>query len=196
MVLAGAFGTWYWTNPKSSIRRNPVWSSLKIATKQVCKHCLVVKKIFKVVLNRRFHLGTLALGSLVLALVQLLLMLIRAIFRRRLENSDCLPCCSYFQSLIRDMIKYLNKIVYIVTMMRGTGFVDSAKETFKIFSSAANVLQIVVIKQASFPSNSFFFRFFLQRFFKFADHLSGSGPGPAGHRLHFLRHRLRHFVQQ
>lgn len=127
MVLGGCYNAWYWAKPKSSLSSTPVLDSLKMVVK--------------------FHLGTVALGSVVMALLALIKVLVNMITRgRKCENC----CCGIFKRFfhyLQNLLSYFNRNVYIYTMLHGTNFITGAKSVFKILTS--NIIQILLLKRVS-----------------------------------------------
>lgn len=100
----------------------------KIGSMQVIRSSIVITK---------FHLGTAAFGSLLLAFIKSLRTVLEYIKYRSNPKTSCiikyslccLTCCLWFFDLY---IKYLNKHAYIQCALFGTGFFQSAKNGFKL----------------------------------------------------------------
>lgn len=127
MIIAGAVATWFFTRNKSKVD-SPICTSFKNLI--------------------RYHLGTVAFGSFIIALVQL----IRAIFKsleyglRDPSNkltqclfSSCQCCLSCFEKFLQ----YLTRNAYIETAMNGTSFCTSGQKAFSVLAS--NALRVFAI---------------------------------------------------
>ncbi|KAI8803246.1 plasma-membrane choline transporter-domain-containing protein [Cladochytrium replicatum] len=115
LVLSGAFATFYWTLDKHRIVPFPVLRSLYRAI--------------------RYHLGSLCLGSMLLALVWFLQILLSLLRRSSLvKNSKylqfivaCIQCCV---GCLEKIVKWINKHAYIMIAIRGSAFCKSAMVGF------------------------------------------------------------------
>ncbi|KAK7944932.1 hypothetical protein WMY93_000660 [Mugilogobius chulae] len=128
-TLAGAFASYYWARRKpQDIPPCPLYSSL---TRTL-----------------RFHCGSLAFGSLVLSVVQLVRILLEYVEAKLkgLNNSVsrfvlcCLSCC--FWCLDR-FIRYMNNNAYIMVALYGKNFCTSARDAF--FLLMRNVVRVTVV---------------------------------------------------
>ncbi|XP_076454555.1 choline transporter-like protein 2 [Babylonia areolata] len=133
MTLAGAFASYYWAfNKDRDMPSLPVLSSLG--------RCF------------RYHLGSLAFGSLVIALVQL----VRAFLEyldRKLKSSEndvakfilkCLKCCFW---CLEKLLKFINKNAYIMIAIYGRSFCVATKDAFLLIMR--NVLRTFVLDKVS-----------------------------------------------
>lgn len=113
-VLAGAVSRWYFASDKSSLGW-PIAASIKNAF--------------------RYHLGTLAFGALIIALVQFA-RLILAYVQRKLEGKAgpvvnfLLKCCSCCLWLLEKVLKFINRNAYIEVAIFGHSFCKAAREAF------------------------------------------------------------------
>jgi hypothetical protein len=120
MVIAFCAVFWYWSKPGDD----------KCPEEGVCT-------AFS--LTMRNHLGSLAIGSLIIAIITLLRMFL-AVLEKRLEkyskNSDAVKCCLYcaecMLACFHRVVKFINKNAYIVQAMTGEGFLDSAKHALSL----------------------------------------------------------------
>lgn len=88
----------------------------------------------------RYHFGSLAFGSLILAIVQFLQLAVEA-FKKQAESSganqskafeyviNCLRCCL---ACVERIVQFINKTAYIQIALRGKGFCESAKNGFEM----------------------------------------------------------------
>jgi choline transporter-like protein 2/4/5 len=117
MVMAGAFASWYWTFDKKNIPSAPLSAS--------------VYRVF------RYHLGTLAFGSLIIAIIRFIRIMIEVIEERLKAYSQDNPlvkcvlcCCRCCFWCLESFMRFLNRNAYIMTAVYGKNFCWSAKEAF------------------------------------------------------------------
>ncbi|XP_050412083.2 choline transporter-like protein 2 isoform X1 [Patella vulgata] len=133
MTLAGAFASYYWAfNKPSDIPTFPLLSSFY--------RCF------------RYHLGTLAFGSLLIAIVQLIRVFLEYV-DHKLKGTEnpaakfllkCLKCCFW---CLEKFLKFLNKNAYIMTAIYGKNFCISAKNAFSLI--LRNIVRVVVIDKVT-----------------------------------------------
>ncbi|XP_070533018.1 choline transporter-like protein 4 [Ptychodera flava] len=129
IVLAGAFASYYWAfNKPKDIPVFPVSGSLWRTL--------------------RYHLGSIAFGSFIIAVIQL----IRAMLDymdHKLKGSEnrvakfilkCMKCCFW---CLEKFMKFLNKNAYILVAVYGKNFCTSAKNAF--FLLMRNIVRVVVL---------------------------------------------------
>eukprot|EP00002_Diphylleia_rotans_P013264 TRINITY_DN2588_c0_g1_i1.p1 TRINITY_DN2588_c0_g1~~TRINITY_DN2588_c0_g1_i1.p1 ORF type:complete len:618 (-),score=154.63 TRINITY_DN2588_c0_g1_i1:157-2010(-) len=126
-TLAITFSTWYWTaepkNLPSALITRSLWMTLK------------------------YHTGSVAFGSLILAIVQMIRIIFEYIYQQfKQANGEskivkiigcCIRCCL---SCFERFIQFLNKNAYIMIAMRGTAFCEGAQEAFEYIMS--NILRV------------------------------------------------------
>jgi hypothetical protein len=99
----------------------------------------------------RYHIGTAALGSLVIASVQVIRWMIAKAQKkaRELDNKvgqTLLCCCQCCMWCFEKILKFLNKNAYIQTAIFGTPFCRSAREAFSlIVRNAGKVASITYV---------------------------------------------------
>nr|CAD7394408.1 unnamed protein product [Timema cristinae] len=127
MVIAGAVSKWFFTRNKSSLD-SPILKSFKNLV--------------------RYHLGTVAMGSLLIALVQMVRVVLTFV-QNRLKGYDnsvtrcmfkCCQCCLY---LLEKFLKFFTRNAYIQTAIHGSSFCKSGKQAFSLLS--ANALRVAAI---------------------------------------------------
>ncbi|KAL3318251.1 hypothetical protein Ciccas_003084 [Cichlidogyrus casuarinus] len=115
MTLAGAFCNWYWTMDKKTIPCCPITKSSCIAA--------------------RYHMGTAAFGSFLIACVRF----IRAVilyFQKKCQNSNnccakfCLCMCQCCCKCIQNCLTFITKNAYVMTMMLNKSFCPAAANSF------------------------------------------------------------------
>nr|CAD7194963.1 unnamed protein product [Timema douglasi] len=96
----------------------------------------------------RYHLGTVAMGSLLIALVQMVRVVLTFV-QNRLKGYDnsvtrclfkCCQCCLY---LLEKFLKFFTRNAYIQTAIHGSSFCRSGKQAFSLLS--ANALRVAAI---------------------------------------------------
>ncbi|KAG9333788.1 hypothetical protein JZ751_010132, partial [Albula glossodonta] len=132
-TLAGAFASYYWALKKpADIPPWPLFSSFSRAI--------------------RYHTGSLALGSLILAVVQVIRIILEYLHHKLkgAENSFaqfllcCLKCCFW---CLENFIKFMNRNAYIMIAIYGKNFCSSAREAF--FLLMRNVLRVAVLDRVT-----------------------------------------------
>ncbi|KAJ8404158.1 hypothetical protein AAFF_G00339310 [Aldrovandia affinis] len=110
----------------------------------------------RIVVNgeERYHTGTLAFGSLILSLVQLIRVLLEYVDHKlKSKGADnkcikfllcCLKCCFW---CLEKFLKFLNRNVYIMVSMYGKNFCTSARDAF--FLLMRNVLRVAVLDKVT-----------------------------------------------
>ncbi|XP_055341428.1 choline transporter-like protein 2 [Paramacrobiotus metropolitanus] len=129
LTLAGAFAMYYWAfNKPDDIPDLPVASALYRAL--------------------RYHTGSIALGSMLVAITKLLRYILLYI-QKKVKKTDnwftrfilkICACCFY---CLEKCIKYINKYAYIMMAIFGTNFCTSAKNAFSLL--LRNALRVIVV---------------------------------------------------
>ncbi|XP_051789276.1 choline transporter-like protein 5 isoform X2 [Erpetoichthys calabaricus] len=132
-TLAGAFASYYWALRKpADIPQYPLFSSFGRAI--------------------RYHTGSLAFGSLILATVQLIRIILEYL-DHKLKGAEnvfarfllcCLKCCFW---CLEHFIKFMNRNAYIMIAIYGKGFCTSAKEAF--FLLMRNIVRVAVLDKVT-----------------------------------------------
>ncbi|VDI74941.1 solute carrier family 44 (choline transporter-like protein), member 2/4/5 [Mytilus galloprovincialis] len=133
MTLAGAFASYYWAvNKPKDIPTMPVLSSFYRSI--------------------RYHLGSLAFGSLIIAIIKMIRVLLEYI-DAKLKNSEnpvskflikCMKCCFW---CLEKFIKFLNRNAYIMIAVYGRSFCPAAKDAF--FLIFRNVVRAMVLDKVT-----------------------------------------------
>ncbi|XP_072005616.1 choline transporter-like protein 2 isoform X2 [Engystomops pustulosus] len=133
VTLAGAFASYYWAFKKpDDMPAFPIFSSLGRAL--------------------RYHTGSLAFGSLILAIVQLIRIMLEYL-DHKLKGADnkfarfllcCLKCCFW---CLEKFIKFLNRNAYIMIAIYGTNFCTSARNAF--FLLMRNIVRVAVLDKVT-----------------------------------------------
>eukprot|EP00834_Sanchytrium_tribonematis_P000595 NODE_11_length_54881_cov_1.430718.p8 type:complete len:564 gc:universal NODE_11_length_54881_cov_1.430718:15659-17350(+) len=130
-TIAGSVAAWYWSLNKKNIPKNPT----------IISFLNVIK----------YSLGSIALGSFILAFVRFLRLVLVYLQRTsKSKNSmvkkvfSCLQCCL---GCIEKLIKFMNKNSYVVIGIYGTSFCKSAQTAFGLLSR--NALRLIAIESVS-----------------------------------------------
>jgi hypothetical protein len=118
-VIAGAVGVWFFA-PEGQRSNQP---SVRIAL----KNCF------------RYHLGSLAFGSFILALVQFIKWICRYLAEQAKAQKNkvmmyVFKCLAYCLWCIEKCVKYLNRQAYIQLALLGKNFCRSAKHAFQLWT--------------------------------------------------------------
>lgn len=129
VTIAGAIATWYWARDKRAIPSMPVFRSFFRAL--------------------RYNLGSIALGSLLIAIAQMIrLVIFRAQHVAATQKNNkalqfmltCLQCC---MACVERLIKFMNRNAYIQMAIHGTAFCESARTAFQLL--LRNAMRLVAI---------------------------------------------------
>ncbi|XP_074553144.1 choline transporter-like protein 2 isoform X2 [Halichoeres trimaculatus] len=133
MTLAGAFASYYWAFVKpDDMPAMPVFSALGRSL--------------------RYHTGTLAFGSLILSIVQLIRVLLEYL-DHKLKGAQnkcakfmfcCLKCCFW---CLEKFIKFLNRNAFIMVAIYGKNFCTSARDAF--FLLMRNMIRVAVLDKVT-----------------------------------------------
>lgn len=118
MIVAGAVSKWYFTREKTLLRSPIFWSTA---------------------ITFKYHLGTVALGSLLLTLMQVIKSIILGLCKNH-RIRVFVQCCL---DSIENFFKFLSKNAYIVTAIHGQGLIKSGKRAAKLIIQ--NVDDIIAV---------------------------------------------------
>ncbi|CAK4643204.1 unnamed protein product [Aphanomyces euteiches] len=132
-TMAGAVCEYYWTLNKSSMSRVPILSSFYRTL--------------------RYHIGSMAFGSLVIAIIQFARLVLEYVdqkLKSAQQNSTVVKvamfafkCCLW---CFEKCMKFLNKNAYIMVAMKGSSFCSAMKESFELLlANAARVATVSVV---------------------------------------------------
>lgn len=133
MTIAGAVVEYYWTLDKKSIQKLPIFRSFYRSV--------------------RYHLGSIAFGSLIIAVIQAVRLVLEYIDSKTKQAQEgnalvkvAMACCKCFLWVFEQCIKFLNINAYIMVAMKGTSFVTSMKDAFQLLiANAARVATVGII---------------------------------------------------
>lgn len=132
MVLAATFAAWYWTFHKSEV-----------------PYFILTKAFFRTI---RYHMGTLAIGSLIITICRLIRLILEYI-DEKLKKYDnpitrgILCCMKCFFWCLENFLRFINKNAYIMCAIHGKNFCTSAKDAFNLLMR--NVLRVVTLDKVT-----------------------------------------------
>lgn len=132
MMLASTFSTWYWTFHKRDL---PFFT--------------LTSGIYRTV---RYHLGTVAFGALIIAIVRVIRVILEYIDQKvkKFDNplSRCIMCfCKCFFWCLENFLKFVNKNAYIMCAVHGKNFCRSANDAFSLLMR--NIIRVVVLDKVA-----------------------------------------------
>lgn len=118
MVLAATFARWYWTLEKKNV-----------------PYFTLTRAFFQTAF---YHLGTLAFGSMILAICRLICLILEYIDKKvkKFDNAitrAILCCLRCFFWLLENFLRFINKNAYIMCAIHGKSFCPSAKDAFNLY---------------------------------------------------------------
>eukprot|EP00238_Polyblepharides_amylifera_P011393 CAMPEP_0196575494 /NCGR_PEP_ID=MMETSP1081-20130531/4961_1 /TAXON_ID=36882 /ORGANISM="Pyramimonas amylifera, Strain CCMP720" /LENGTH=668 /DNA_ID=CAMNT_0041893815 /DNA_START=86 /DNA_END=2092 /DNA_ORIENTATION=- len=131
MVIAGAVATFYWTRGDTSkMPFSPVLSSARRTL--------------------RYHLGSIAVGSFIVAVIQFVRLVLEYVDRKTKELQEgnpvlkffmyCIKCCMWY---LEKVMKFINRNAYILVAVKGTSYCSSALRAVKLILS--NALRLAAV---------------------------------------------------
>nr|XP_018910592.1 PREDICTED: CTL-like protein 2 isoform X1 [Bemisia tabaci] len=133
MVLAGVFATWYWTLHKRDVPYFVICGSLARTI--------------------RYHLGTIAFGSLLIAICGYIRIMIEYIQKtcKKYQDSSIAKaviwCFRCFFTFLDAVLRFISRNAYIMCAIHGSNFTRSAKDAFGLLSR--NAIRVVVLDQVT-----------------------------------------------
>ena len=136
LVLALCVAMWYFTVPAERAE--------KINNSTICKAYWI---------TFRYHLGTIAFGSLIIAIVQMIRAVVAYVehHSKEIKNTSIgkvvfcvIDCCLW---CLEKILKFIAKNAYIMTAIHGTRFMSSCKAAF--YAIARNIARIGSVHIAS-----------------------------------------------
>ncbi|CAF2332821.1 unnamed protein product [Rotaria sp. Silwood2] len=128
LVLAGIYARYYWDRERFGVPCSSLFASL-----------------FRALI---FHLGTIAFGSLIIAIVKVIRGILEYVEKKVKDKTGTIArclfcCCRCCLFCLEKFLKFLNRNAYIITAIYGTGFFTSARRAFHLIVS--NPLRLLVI---------------------------------------------------
>ncbi|KAG5894973.1 hypothetical protein JTB14_009705 [Gonioctena quinquepunctata] len=132
MVLASVFAQWYWTFNKRTLPFFAVTSALRRTL--------------------RFHMGTLAFGSLIVAICRMIRVILEYIDHKvkKYDNELTRAIMCFFKCFfycLEKFLRFINKNAYIMCAVHGKNFCASAKDAFMLLMR--NVIRVFVLDKVT-----------------------------------------------
>ncbi|XP_039745321.1 choline transporter-like 2 isoform X2 [Pararge aegeria] len=132
MMLASTFSTWYWSYHKNDLPFFALTSGIHRTL--------------------RYHLGTVAFGALIIAIVKVIRVILEYIDHKvkKYDNpiSRCVMCfCKCMFWCLENFLKFVNKNAYIMCAVHGKNFCRSASDAFSLLMR--NILRVVVLDKVA-----------------------------------------------
>ncbi|KAJ8934587.1 hypothetical protein NQ314_013263 [Rhamnusium bicolor] len=132
MVLASVFAQWYWTFNKRALPFFAVTAAL----------CRTI----------RYHLGTLAFGSLIIAICRMIRVFLEYLDQKLKQYDNeltrAIMCClKCFFWCLEKFLKFINKNAYIMCAVHGKNFCASAKDAFMLLMR--NIIRVFVLDKVT-----------------------------------------------
>lgn len=132
MVLAATFATWYWTFHKSDVP----FFTLTVGLGRTV----------------RYHLGTLAFGSLIIAICRMIRVGLEYLDHKLKKYDNAfvraiLCCMKCFFWCLEKFLKFINKNAYIMCAIHGKNFCGSAKDAFNLLMR--NLLRVFALDKVN-----------------------------------------------
>ncbi|KAK9876740.1 hypothetical protein WA026_014978 [Henosepilachna vigintioctopunctata] len=111
VIVAGAISTWYFSREKDNILGSPILDSLRNL--------------------RKYHLGSVALGSFIVTLMKIIRLIVKGLLKKRafICFRILIDCCI---DLMEEFVHYASEQAYIVVAMHGQPFLKSGKRATKL----------------------------------------------------------------
>ncbi|GFU96686.1 choline transporter-like protein 4 [Trichonephila clavipes] len=127
--LSGAFASYYWTRDKTK----------NIPT------CAIGGGTYRCI---RYHLGSVAFGSLLIAFVRMIRVMLEYIDKKCKKYDNpctrailcCMKCCFW---CLEKFLRFISKNAYIMIAIYGKNFCSSSKKAFQLLMR--NILRVVVL---------------------------------------------------
>merc|ERR1711871_207624 len=135
LVIAGAVGSWYWTpyvdGDKPNFTNAPVYKSFYRSL--------------------RYHVGTVAFGSFIIAVIEFCQAIVEYIKRKYMEDVPWLKwAASYIQCCLdcfKRIMEFISRNAYIITACKGKNFCSAAWEAFNFIMD--NLSQVAAVNWIS-----------------------------------------------
>ena len=128
MITAGAIAAFYWQ--RDDMPRGPIRKAMKRTA--------------------RYHLGSIALGSFIVAVVQFVRAIMEYVNKKTKKAQDTNPivklfmcCIKYCLWYLEKVLKYINRNAYILVAVKGYSYCYSAVEAIKLI--ILNMMRIAAV---------------------------------------------------
>lgn len=130
MVVAGVVAIYYFTRePRSdNLPKHVLWSSFKRAL--------------------RYHIGSLAFGSLIITICQIIRLIIQFIYEKTKDTQSnfikfVLKCLQCYFACLEKFLKFINRNGYIFIAIHGSNFVSSCRDSFNLI--LRNIIRVTTL---------------------------------------------------
>lgn len=133
MTLAGAFASFYWAKPKpDAVPTFPLGASFYRSI--------------------RYHIGSLAFGSLIIAIVEVVRTVLEYIEAQTSEVNNCctkfiFKCCKCCLWCLEKFLRFINRNAYIDIAVYGHSFCKAASHVFNLLMR--NILRVMVLNSVT-----------------------------------------------
>jgi len=118
LIIAGAIGSWYFTPVQEKEAGN--WPTAPV--------------IRSVTRSLRYHIGTVAFGSFIIAVIQFIRAVL-AYIKKKFKEDKCMKCLiTYIEccmACFERLMEFLSRNAYIVTACKGKNFCSAAWDSFQ-----------------------------------------------------------------
>lgn len=112
-TVCGVFGTFYFLHGTGAAIVKPVWNSFSR--------------------SMSYSFGSIAFGSLIVAIIQLVRFLINS--ARNNRDNIAAACADCLIGIIEDLVKYFNYYAYVHVAIYGKPYIESGKDTYELVKS-------------------------------------------------------------
>jgi choline transporter-like protein 2/4/5 len=137
MTICGSFAAWYWTETDKDTGTKGNMYKDKFP---------VIASLWRTI---RYHLGTVALGSLIIAICQFLRVVLGYLdekSKKAQQKNICVKiifkCLGCFLACFEKCVKYITRKAYIVTAIKGSNFCSSGMTVFHLLMSHGGLIGI------------------------------------------------------
>ncbi|XRB10017.1 choline transporter protein [Pycnococcus provasolii] len=131
VTLAGALSSFYWSSGEAAnMPRRPL-----------------IESMYRCV---RYHLGSIALGSFIVACVQFFRIMLEYIDRKTKDMQEgnfilryCMSCVKCLMAYLECILKFINRNAYIIVAVEGVGYCSAAGTAVKLIITNAVTLAAV-----------------------------------------------------
>ncbi|KAJ3265797.1 hypothetical protein HDU77_003817 [Chytriomyces hyalinus] len=127
-TISGSFAAYYWVLDKMDMQKHPI-----------------TKSAYRTI---RYHLGSIAFGSMLIAIVQTL-RVIMLLFKRMAKKSKLkflipiIDCCQCYLKWLEELVKWISKNGYILVAIEGENFCKSCTTALGLLTR--NVLRLIAV---------------------------------------------------
>jgi len=137
-TICGAFAAWYWTETDSETGRKSNLYKDKMP---------VIASLWRTV---RYHLGTVSLGSLIIAICQFLRVILgyldeqsKSAQKGNIVLRIIFKCLACYLTCFEKCVRYITRKAYIVTAIKGSNFCSSGMTVFHLILSHGALIGFV-----------------------------------------------------